>query len=95
MASLPNIPFETNRFDLQGHFKVGVEMIALFPNAKVGFFSNTELLKHKNENVNSPAYGYMYLENAYANERRIMDFNKEKAFFYIKLVIIGVSGYFI
>ncbi|OFY83114.1 MAG: hypothetical protein A2275_14880 [Bacteroidetes bacterium RIFOXYA12_FULL_35_11] len=76
---MPDIPFETFNTNLSGHYSMGVSFFGLYPNMALGFFWNSEHIKHKNKPVASKAYGYMYLENANPSvKNQVIDFNREK-----------------
>ena len=85
-------PFVTNSFT--GSFKAGGEVLSLFPNGEMkGYYTSQSL---STNTVYSPAYGYLYADQAPAgNDNILQDFNREKDQPYIKdpSINIGIPYY--
>jgi hypothetical protein len=76
---------EMEGINLSGNLKTGVSLFGVFGNFNVGIFYNTEYVK--NNTINTPAYGYMYLQEPFKGgtssknakgEKYILDYNREK-----------------
>lgn len=75
-TSSPMISNSMKNYGLSGKFTLGGELWGIHGKIGVsGFYSSQSLAQN---NVNSPAYGYLYSENGQDNDNALMDFNREK-----------------
>lgn len=72
----PKIDMSMKNFSMSGSFTLGGEIWGI--NAQIGvsgFYSAQELAQN---NIQNPAYGYLYAQNGQYNDNALMDFNREK-----------------
>ncbi len=72
----PKIDFPMKNFSMSGSFTLGGEIYGIYGKIGLsGFYSAQELAKQE---MNNPAYGYLYAQNGQHNDDALMDFNREK-----------------
>lgn len=75
-TSSPMISNSMKNYGLSGRFTLGGELWGIHGKIGVsGFYSSQSLAQN---NISSPAYGYLYSENGQDNDNALMDFNREK-----------------
>jgi len=87
-----SIPFTSSQFTFKG--KVGGEAWALHPSVSITGYASVQKIAPEDQTQALPAYGYMYYQNAGANQHVLLDFNRDKEVTYRENVpTIGVPSY--
>lgn len=73
---IPAIPNEYTGTTFTGAFRIGGAIFGAYLNATTQGFCTIHKLKEKNNNYNS--YGYLYLGEGVDDEKRILDYDREK-----------------
>lgn len=72
----PQVSLPMDNFSASFNFTVGAEAVGAHANTRYGAFFSRQKLKY--DRIETPAYGYLYLERGQSARGAMLDFNREK-----------------
>jgi hypothetical protein len=86
------MPYTSSQFSIK--VKAGLEQMALHPNLAGRFYVNRQFIEAKNKIQQKDAYGYLYMQDANANEGVLLDYNRDKDLpLTTNSIVVGMPAY--